>query len=115
MTQYVWFQPMLRLGAVQSMLLYGVQPMCHDTYDVSQCNFMMQINQCFCGAFLRWFVGKLNRFEAQKLLQRTENVDGTFLVRRSDKDDVGYVLSGMMSELAVTIYDKGQTVSSSHL
>ncbi|XP_063065529.1 tyrosine-protein kinase SRK3-like [Engraulis encrasicolus] len=40
-----------------------------------------------------WFVGKLNRFEAQKLLQRTENVDGTFLVRRSDKDDVGYVLS----------------------
>ncbi|XP_063065530.1 tyrosine-protein kinase SRK2-like [Engraulis encrasicolus] len=56
-----------------------------------------------------WFVGKLNRFEAQKLLQEAKNVDGTFLVRRSDKDDVGYVLSvkvgGNMKHLRI---DEGE-------
>ncbi|KAL2103401.1 hypothetical protein ACEWY4_000269 [Coilia grayii] len=40
-----------------------------------------------------WYFGKLNRFETQTLLLRTENPEGTFLVRRSDKEEVGYVLS----------------------
>ncbi|XP_062396072.1 protein-tyrosine kinase 6-like isoform X2 [Sardina pilchardus] len=41
----------------------------------------------------RWYFGKLSRFETQNLLITSTNPEGAFLVRRSEKDDVGYVLS----------------------
>nr|XP_023654551.1 protein-tyrosine kinase 6 [Paramormyrops kingsleyae] len=40
-----------------------------------------------------WYFGKLNRFETVKHLQAPENKDGAFMVRLSEKEDVGYVLS----------------------
>ncbi|XP_069383747.1 protein-tyrosine kinase 6-like isoform X2 [Paralichthys olivaceus] len=40
-----------------------------------------------------WFFGKMNRFEAQSHLLGPGNEDGSFLVRHSEKDNVGYVLS----------------------
>ncbi|XP_063065526.1 protein-tyrosine kinase 6-like [Engraulis encrasicolus] len=40
-----------------------------------------------------WYFGKLSRQETQALLLRAENPDGAFLVRRSEKEEVGYVLS----------------------
>ncbi|XP_034445706.1 protein-tyrosine kinase 6b [Hippoglossus hippoglossus] len=40
-----------------------------------------------------WFFGKMNRFEAQGHLQGAGNEDGSFLIRQSEKDNVGYVLS----------------------
>ncbi|KAL4604757.1 protein-tyrosine kinase 6-like [Arapaima gigas] len=40
-----------------------------------------------------WFFGKMNRFEAQKHLMAAENTDGAFLVRLSENNSVGYVLS----------------------
>lgn len=36
----------------------------------------------------------MSRFEAQSHLQGPGNEDGDFLIRLSEKDDVGYVLSG---------------------
>ena len=42
----------------------------------------------------RWYFGKLNRIEASGHLIGPENGEGAFLVRMSEKDDVGYVLSG---------------------
>lgn len=40
-----------------------------------------------------WYFGKLTRSESQNLLLTSTNPEGAFLVRRSEKDDVGYVLS----------------------
>uniref|UniRef100_A0A667YRR0 Tyrosine-protein kinase n=1 Tax=Myripristis murdjan TaxID=586833 RepID=A0A667YRR0_9TELE len=40
-----------------------------------------------------WFFGEMNRFEAQSHLLRPENKEGAFLIRISEKDNVGYVLS----------------------
>ncbi|XP_031422306.1 protein-tyrosine kinase 6-like [Clupea harengus] len=40
-----------------------------------------------------WYFGKLNRFEAQNLLLTSGNPEGAFLVRHSEKDEVGHVLS----------------------
>ncbi|XP_041954888.1 protein-tyrosine kinase 6 [Alosa sapidissima] len=40
-----------------------------------------------------WYFGKLSRFEAQNLLFTSTNPEGAFLVRHSEKDEVGYVLS----------------------
>ncbi|XP_039878753.1 protein-tyrosine kinase 6b isoform X1 [Simochromis diagramma] len=40
-----------------------------------------------------WFYGKLSRFEAQNHLMAPGNEEGAFLVRQSEKDDIGYVLS----------------------
>uniref|UniRef100_A0AAY4EBY2 Tyrosine-protein kinase n=1 Tax=Denticeps clupeoides TaxID=299321 RepID=A0AAY4EBY2_9TELE len=41
----------------------------------------------------QWFFGQLNRFEAQNQLSAAGDESGVFLVRRSDKDAKGYVLS----------------------
>ncbi|XP_056239773.1 protein-tyrosine kinase 6b [Seriola aureovittata] len=40
-----------------------------------------------------WFFGTMNRFEAQSHLLAPGNEEGAFLIRRSEKDNVGYVLS----------------------
>ncbi|KAM8829716.1 protein-tyrosine kinase 6-like [Synchiropus picturatus] len=40
-----------------------------------------------------WYFGMMNRFDAQSHLLGNGNEDGAFLVRRSDKDNIGYVLS----------------------
>ncbi|CAJ1084363.1 protein-tyrosine kinase 6b [Xyrichtys novacula] len=40
-----------------------------------------------------WYFGTMNRFEAQSHLIAPENQDGAFLVRNSEKENVGYVLS----------------------
>ncbi|XP_026188787.1 protein-tyrosine kinase 6-like isoform X2 [Mastacembelus armatus] len=40
-----------------------------------------------------WYFGIMNRFEAQRHLLGPENKDGAFLLRQSEKDNVGYVLS----------------------
>lgn len=42
----------------------------------------------------RWFFGTMNRIEAQSHLMGTGNDSGAFLIRHSEKDHVGYVLSG---------------------
>lgn len=42
----------------------------------------------------RWFFGTLSRFQAQRFLLEPENEEGAFLIRVSEKDDVGHVLSG---------------------
>ncbi|XP_036433864.1 protein-tyrosine kinase 6 [Colossoma macropomum] len=51
-----------------------------------------------------WFFGILNRLETQKLLLAPANGVGTFLVRRSEKDEVGSVLSVRVSEKEVKHY-----------
>lgn len=40
-----------------------------------------------------WYFGQMNRFEAQNHLMGPDNKDGAFLVRFSEKTNVGYVLS----------------------
>ncbi|XP_078144297.1 protein-tyrosine kinase 6-like [Centroberyx gerrardi] len=40
-----------------------------------------------------WYFGKMNRFEAQSHLLGPDNAEGAFLIRLSEKDGVGYVLS----------------------
>ncbi|XP_682778.7 protein-tyrosine kinase 6 [Danio rerio] len=40
-----------------------------------------------------WYFGTLNRFETEILLLAPENDVGAFLVRHSEKDNIGYVLS----------------------
>ena len=40
----------------------------------------------------------MNRVEAQSHLLRRENQEGAFLIRLSEKDTVGYVLSGKTEE-----------------
>ncbi|XP_029994324.1 protein-tyrosine kinase 6-like [Sphaeramia orbicularis] len=40
-----------------------------------------------------WFFGTMNRFEAQSHLLSPGNNHGAFLIRHSERDDVGYVLS----------------------
>nr|XP_020464821.1 protein-tyrosine kinase 6-like [Monopterus albus] len=40
-----------------------------------------------------WYFGTMNRFEAQSHLLVPENEDGAFLIRHSEKDNVGHVLS----------------------
>lgn len=40
-----------------------------------------------------WYFGTMNRFEAQENLMSPENENGAFLIRESDRDSVGYVLS----------------------
>ncbi|KAM3872255.1 protein-tyrosine kinase 6b [Diretmus argenteus] len=40
-----------------------------------------------------WYFGKMNRFEAQSHLLAPDNSEGAFLIRLSEKDAVGYVLS----------------------
>ncbi|XP_030641058.1 protein-tyrosine kinase 6 [Chanos chanos] len=49
-----------------------------------------------------WYFGKLNRFETQSLLMAPGNEVGAFLVRQSEKEDVGCVLSVKVSEKEVT-------------
>ncbi|KAK9515245.1 hypothetical protein VZT92_025906 [Zoarces viviparus] len=41
----------------------------------------------------QWYFGKMNRFEAQGHLLGSGNAHGAFLIRQSEKDDVGHVLS----------------------
>ncbi|KAL6119562.1 ptk6 [Pungitius sinensis] len=41
----------------------------------------------------QWYFGQMNRFESQGHLLGSENDDGAFLIRQSEKDNVGYVLS----------------------
>ncbi|KAL2103279.1 hypothetical protein ACEWY4_000147 [Coilia grayii] len=48
-----------------------------------------------------WYFGKLNRFESQNHLLTPGNPERAFLVRRSEKDEVGYVLSGTLNSKAV--------------
>ncbi|KAM8864466.1 protein-tyrosine kinase 6-like [Spinachia spinachia] len=40
-----------------------------------------------------WYFGQMNRFECQGHLLGIENDHGAFLIRQSEKDNVGYVLS----------------------
>ncbi|CAN9515235.1 unnamed protein product [Ophioblennius macclurei] len=40
-----------------------------------------------------WFFGTMNRLDAQDHLMAPENQDGSFLIRHSERDGVGYVLS----------------------
>ncbi|XP_020795396.1 protein-tyrosine kinase 6b [Boleophthalmus pectinirostris] len=40
-----------------------------------------------------WYFGTLNRFEAHGHLMNEENENGCFLIRKSDRESVGYVLS----------------------
>lgn len=40
-----------------------------------------------------WYYGTMNRFEAQSNLMGAGNDEGAFLIRHSEKDNVGYVLS----------------------
>lgn len=40
-----------------------------------------------------WYFGTMNRFQAQSLLLEPGNDEGAFLIRISEKDNVGYVLS----------------------
>ncbi|XP_028292497.1 protein-tyrosine kinase 6-like [Gouania willdenowi] len=40
-----------------------------------------------------WFFGIMSRFEAQDLLMLPENLDGAFLIRESEKENIGCVLS----------------------
>ncbi|KAE8292656.1 Protein-tyrosine kinase 6 [Larimichthys crocea] len=40
-----------------------------------------------------WFFGRMNRFEAQSHLLAPGNDHAAFLIRQSEKDDIGYVLS----------------------
>uniref|UniRef100_A0A8C6S8J0 Tyrosine-protein kinase n=1 Tax=Neogobius melanostomus TaxID=47308 RepID=A0A8C6S8J0_9GOBI len=40
-----------------------------------------------------WYFGTMNRFEAQENLMSPDNDNGAFLIRESDRDTVGYVLS----------------------
>lgn len=40
-----------------------------------------------------WYFGQMNRFDAVALLQDVHQPNGTFLLRRSDHDSTGYVLS----------------------
>ncbi|KAK2898532.1 hypothetical protein QQF64_032233 [Cirrhinus molitorella] len=48
-----------------------------------------------------WYFGTLNRFETQKLLLAPENGVGAFLVRHSEKDNIGCVLSVVISDKEV--------------
>uniref|UniRef100_G3P7N7 Tyrosine-protein kinase n=1 Tax=Gasterosteus aculeatus aculeatus TaxID=481459 RepID=G3P7N7_GASAC len=41
----------------------------------------------------QWYFGQMNRFESQGHLLGSENDDGAFLIRRSEKENIGYVLS----------------------
>ncbi|KAJ8017249.1 hypothetical protein DPEC_G00015840 [Dallia pectoralis] len=47
-----------------------------------------------------WYFGTMNRFEALSHLMSSENQEGAFLIRLSDKDSVGYVLSVKSSNKA---------------
>lgn len=40
-----------------------------------------------------WYFGTMNRFEAQENLMSPDNENGAFLIRESDRDSVGFVLS----------------------
>ncbi|XP_043972553.1 protein-tyrosine kinase 6b [Gambusia affinis] len=40
-----------------------------------------------------WFFGSMSRFEAQNILMEPTNEEASFLVRRSERDNIGYVLS----------------------
>ncbi|XP_004086453.1 protein-tyrosine kinase 6 [Oryzias latipes] len=40
-----------------------------------------------------WYYGKMSRYEAQSHLSGPENEEGAFLIRQSEKDHIGYVLS----------------------
>lgn len=53
----------------------------------------------------------MNRFEAQSHLLRPENKEGAFLIRVSEKDNVGYVLSGEMKwvETGMQTGERGST------
>lgn len=44
-----------------------------------------------------WYFDTMNRFEAQENLMSPENENGAFLIRESDRDSVGYVLSVLSS------------------
>ncbi|KAG1933012.1 protein-tyrosine kinase 6 [Pimephales promelas] len=48
-----------------------------------------------------WYFGTLNRFETQNLLMAPGNGVGAFLVRHSEKDHIGCVLSVLISEKEV--------------
>uniref|UniRef100_A0A3P9DNM1 Tyrosine-protein kinase n=1 Tax=Maylandia zebra TaxID=106582 RepID=A0A3P9DNM1_9CICH len=56
---------------------------------------------------VQWFYGKLSRFEAQNHLMAPGNEEGAFLVRQSEKDDIGYVLSGKWTGRAFTSTRRG--------
>uniref|UniRef100_A0A8C6TQL3 Tyrosine-protein kinase n=1 Tax=Neogobius melanostomus TaxID=47308 RepID=A0A8C6TQL3_9GOBI len=73
---------------VAEFTLKGAQPIrvqakSYDTLD----NYFFPMSQC------RWYFGPMNRFDAVALLQNIDNPNGTFLLRRSDHDSAGYVLS----------------------
>lgn len=46
----------------------------------------------------------MNRFQAQSHLLGPGNIEGAFLVRHSEKDNVGFVLSGKMEEAQTQIW-----------
>lgn len=51
-------------------------------------------NPCVFVSF-RWFFGKMSRFEALSHLMFAGNNNGSFLVRISETDSTGFVISGV--------------------
>ncbi|KAM4610211.1 protein-tyrosine kinase 6b [Polymixia lowei] len=66
-----------------------------------------------------WYFGTMNRFESQSHLLGSENDEGAFLIRLSEKDNVGYVLSvksgGRVKHFKIIQTDSGFYVDQSHL
>uniref|UniRef100_A0A3B3DM12 Tyrosine-protein kinase n=1 Tax=Oryzias melastigma TaxID=30732 RepID=A0A3B3DM12_ORYME len=58
-----------------------------------------------------WYYGVMSRYQAQSHLGSPENEEGAFLIRRSEKDHIGYVLSVKSSSRVkhFKIYEKNET------
>lgn len=57
------------------------------------CTLYCTTRMFFC--IFRWFFGKMSRFEAMSLLMLPGNDNGSFLVRISESDSMGFVISGV--------------------
>lgn len=55
----------------------------------------------------RWFFGTMNRFQAQSHLLAPGNNEGAFLIRCSEKDSVGFVLSGKTKVEETEVKEEG--------
>lgn len=56
----------------------------------------------------RWFFGTMNRFQAQSHLLAPGNNEGAFLIRCSEKDNVGFVLSGKTKVEETEVKEEGE-------
>ncbi|KAM9343989.1 protein-tyrosine kinase 6b [Pholidichthys leucotaenia] len=59
-----------------------------------------------------WFFGKMNRIEAQGHLMAPGNENGSFIIRQSEKDDIGLVISvkSMKRVKHFKIYQSGDSI-----